>query len=137
LNQSGSTHSKSRSSARFLRGVTLAIVGIIVVVVAVRKVASMWRDFKQAGVPTPLTMTAQLRAAAIQLRFEGFTGCPTVQQVLGSSLEPIKSELQQATNGIDPWGMPYQLECDKDQVRVFSMGPDKQAGTGDDISWMP
>jgi general secretion pathway protein G len=109
---------------------------IFVVVVAVRKVASMWSDFKRAGEPTPLTITAQLRAAALQLRFEGFTGCPTVQQVLESSLA-IRHDIQQATNGIDPWGMPYQLECAKDQVRVFSMGPDKRAGTGDDISWTP
>lgn len=43
----------------------------------------------------------------------------------------------------DPWGTPYQLRCGKDRppgvrdsVGVVSFGPDRQAGTGDDInSW--
>lgn len=136
MSQPAPADSKPRCSARFLLGIILAIAGIIVVVFAVGRVASMWSDFKRAGASTPLAITAELRAAAVQLRFQGFAGCPTVQQVLESSLA-IRHELQKETNGIDPWGTPYQLECDQDQVRVFSMGPDQRAGTGDDISWMP
>ena len=34
---------------------------------------------------------------------------------------------------LDPWGTPYQIRCDLDHVRVFSMGPDRKAGTEDDI----
>jgi hypothetical protein len=65
---------------------------------------------------------------------DGFTGCPTVQQVLELNKEPWKSELAQETNGMDSWGAPYQILCDQGQVLVFSLGPDKQAGTADDIT---
>lgn len=78
-----------------------------------------------------------LNAAVLQLRYEGFSRCPTVQQVLDLTREPGKSSLRAETAGIDPWGTPYQVECDHDQVRVFSMGPDQRVGTADDISWEP
>jgi len=34
----------------------------------------------------------------------------------------------------DPWGHPYELERDGDDVRVRSAGPDGRTHTGDDIS---
>lgn len=77
-----------------------------------------------------------LRAAALQLRHEGFDGCPTVQQIMElTTPESARTDLLMDTTGIDPWGTPYQVECDHDKVHVFSMGPDKQAGTADDIRW--
>jgi hypothetical protein len=65
---------------------------------------------------------------------DGFTGCPTVHQVLELTTEPAKSELQREITGSDPWGTPFQIRCQRERVRVFSMGPDKLAGTADDIS---
>ena len=56
-----------------------------------------------------------------------------LQQVLELSPEPMKNELRQETTGKDPWGTPYQLQCDQRRVHVFSLGPDKVAGTADDI----
>lgn len=35
---------------------------------------------------------------------------------------------------LDPWGNPYQYESTGDQYRIWSMGPDRQSDTGDDIS---
>jgi hypothetical protein len=74
-----------------------------------------------------------LRAAVLQLWADGFAGCPTVRQVLELNLELLESELRKETTGIDPWGTPYQIQCDRDHVLVFSLGPDKRAGTADDI----
>lgn len=36
-------------------------------------------------------------------------------------------------NGIDPWGMPYQLEQIGDTLYVVSPGPDTTLNTADDI----
>jgi hypothetical protein len=33
----------------------------------------------------------------------------------------------------DPWGEEYVLEYDDDGPIIFSMGPDREAGTADDI----
>jgi hypothetical protein len=38
--------------------------------------------------------------------------------------------------GLDPWGVAFQIQCERERVRVFSMGPDKLPGTTDDISSM-
>lgn len=76
LNKPAPADAKPRSSARILRGVTMTLVGTIVVIIAVRKIAAMWSDFRTAGSPTPLTITADLRAAAMQLQFQGFHRLP-------------------------------------------------------------
>ncbi len=34
---------------------------------------------------------------------------------------------------LDPWGSPYQYESNGDGFRVWSLGPDKNPGTGDDV----
>jgi hypothetical protein len=33
----------------------------------------------------------------------------------------------------DPWGSEYAIECEEDDVTVKSRGPDRAAGTPDDI----
>jgi hypothetical protein len=77
-----------------------------------------------------------LESSADNLRYFGFSGCPTVQQIMElTTPESARADLLMDTNGIDPWGTPYQVECDPDKVHVFSMGPDKRAGTADDIRW--
>jgi hypothetical protein len=35
----------------------------------------------------------------------------------------------------DPWGNPYVLEADGKDVRVRSLGEDRQDGTDDDLAW--
>ena len=34
---------------------------------------------------------------------------------------------------LDPWGSPYQYESNFDSFRVWSLGPDKNPGTEDDV----
>jgi hypothetical protein len=125
--------SKGRNAARSGLRVALAVVGIVLL--AGVAVVSRWDDFKRAGGPSPLSNIAMLETNALNLRASGFAGCPTVQQVIELTPEPARTDLRADTNGIDRWGTPYQIECDHDQLHVFSMGPDKRAGTADDISW--
>jgi general secretion pathway protein G len=124
---------KSSRIARWALRVILFVVGSVVVTL-VAALAYYWEDLQQAGASSPKSNVLILKAATRQLLADGFTGCPTVQQVLELNKEPWKSELAQETNGMDPWGAPYQILCDQGQILVFSTGPDKQAGTADDIT---
>ena len=127
------TRSKSNRIARVAFRVILGVVATMVVTL-LAALAYYWNDLKQAGASSPKSNVLILRAATRQLLADGFTGCPTVQQVLELNKEPWKSELAQETNGMDPWGAPYQILCDQGEIVVFSVGPDKQAGTADDIT---
>jgi general secretion pathway protein G len=127
------TRSKSNRVARWaLRAILVVVATVVVALLAA--LTYYWEDLKQAGASSPKSNVLILRAATLQLLADGFTGCPTVQQVLELNKEPWKSELAQETNGMDPWGAPYQVLCDQGQILVFSLGPDKQAGTADDIT---
>jgi general secretion pathway protein G len=132
---SGPARTRSTSSriARWALRVILFIVATVVVAL-LAALAYYWEDLEHAGASSPKSNVLILRAATLQLLADGFTGCPTVQQVLELNKEPWKSELAQETNGMDPWGAPYQIRCDQGQILVFSLGPDKQAGTADDIT---
>ena len=52
--------------------------------------------------------------------------CPTVKTLAAAGqLAADRTE--------DPWGSPFRIECADEQVHVYSNGPDKRPGTGDDI----
>jgi hypothetical protein len=133
LSESSLTRAKSGNIARSTLRVALAVAGIVVVAV-IGALAYGWDKFQRAGASSPRTHVILLRQATMQLQADGFDGCPTVQQVLELSEEPSKSELQKEMTGLDPWGTPFQIQCDRERVRVFSMGPDKLPGTTDDIA---
>ena len=119
----------SKRSAR-----RLAVIGVVVLL-AVATVASIVDRLERAGGPSPQSNIAMLESNAENLRIFGGVQCPTVQQVMDLTREPARTDLKKDTNGVDPWGTPYQVECDPYGVHVFSLGPDKQAGTADDIRW--
>jgi len=134
LNEPVGASSKGRAKRT---GARAAVIGVgVLVLLAVVKVAFVVLErFKQAGGSSPRSNISVLESNAANLRYLGFDGCPTVQQVLELTPEPARTDMLMDTNGIDPWGTPYQIECDHDKVHVWSMGPDKQAGTPDDIRW--
>ncbi|HMJ11428.1 MAG TPA: type II secretion system protein GspG, partial [Polyangiaceae bacterium] len=53
--------------------------------------------------------------------------CPTISQLIQ------EKQLDPGQNNNDPWGQPYVLQCTEEEVIVISAGPDKKAGTKDDI----
>ena len=113
MSEPPSTRSKLGRVVRSVLRVALLVVATVTVMV-VGVLALKWKEIKQAGAPTPKSNVLMLQAAVLQLWADGFTGCPDVQQVLELNQEPLKS--------------------DQDPVLVFSLGPDKQAGTADDIT---
>lgn len=34
---------------------------------------------------------------------------------------------------LDPWGTPFQYECDGETIKLFTAGPDREPGTNDDL----
>lgn len=135
MNEPLRASSTGRSAKRTgVRGAVI-VVGVMVLLAVVRVAFVVSERFKQAGGPSPRSNISVLESNAANLRYLGFAGCPTVQQVLELTPEPARTDMLMDTNGIDPWGTPYQIECDRDKVHVFSLGPDKQAGTADDIRW--
>jgi general secretion pathway protein G len=47
--------------------------------------------------------------------------------------EQLKSEkeIDSTTNIKDPWGSPYRIKCDGEEITVCSIGPDKKEGNDD------
>jgi hypothetical protein len=127
-----SNPSKLRGLGRSALRIALAVVGIVALALVVL-LGLNWSKYRHANGPNPKVDATIVGSAAEHLVLRGFAGCPTVQQVLDLSEEPERRELRRITNGIDPWGMPFQIRCDLDRVHAFSMGPDRQPGTQDDI----
>lgn len=52
--------------------------------------------------------------------------CPSVSEL-------IASHHLVTSYGSDPWGTPYIVQCNNDEVRVVSAGGDRVQGTEDDL----
>jgi len=70
---------------------------------------------------------AESFAYAAELALETKGTCP-------SNVEQLKADrmLPSTASTVDPWGSPYTIRCAPEPVAT-SLGPDKQAGTADDI----
>jgi hypothetical protein len=55
--------------------------------------------------------------------------CPTVNQLVQEKY--LGSDKRKAI--LDPWNQEFTITCAADELIVTSSGPDKQAGTWDDI----
>jgi hypothetical protein len=82
-------------------------------------------------VPEPLSgarsEVSALRAATLLYVNTHPGGCPSVGTLLHEGF------LDRTFPGQDPWGSPWELHCDGDEVHVTSLGPDRWVGTSDDI----
>ena len=130
--RSASEGTKLIGGARSVSRVVLAVVAAVTIAVIV-VVAYRWPQLRRANTPNVRTNLVMLGSAAQNLLLDGFAGCPTVQQVIALTREPARSELLLDTNGLDPWGSAYRIECDEDKLRVFTIGAYTKAGTADDI----
>ncbi len=104
--------------------IVLAIVGLIaggVAFVALPK-------FIQAQKDTAKTNALEIRRIAASYHAEHMDQeCPTAE------LLRDKKQIDAASKIVDPWEMPYKVECSDDDITVSSSGPDKKFGTADDI----
>jgi general secretion pathway protein G len=122
----------SLRSRRALRGLTLvelivviALIGLLAAAIAV----GVMKTFNDTRIKTATIACNTLRTAA-QAHFVNSpedSECPTPAKMQQAR------ELDAAMSLRDPWGTPYSLACQSDEVVAISAGPDRAFGTEDDI----
>jgi general secretion pathway protein G len=126
-----------RSSTRLLtrlqqRGLTLVELIVVITLIGLLSAAiavGVMKSFNEGRVKTATIACNQLRTAAQTLfvNHPEESDCPTPARMLEAR------ELDAAMSLRDPWGTPYALECQSDEVIAISAGPDRSFGTEDDI----
>jgi general secretion pathway protein G len=113
------------------RGVTLVEVLIVVAIMAL--VAGgvgfyVIPKYREAQLKEAKTRALTIRQVATQwIVLKGADECPTVQSLI------LDKQLDASGGSTDPWGQPYAIACQGDEVIVSSTGPDKKPQTEDDI----
>lgn len=51
--------------------------------------------------------------------------------------EPYENRSRFMRVGDDPWGNPFRMEWDSQELRICSNGPDREESTDDDICYEP
>jgi general secretion pathway protein G len=113
------------------RGVTLVEVLIVVAIMALIAGGVSFMilpKYKDAQIKTAKTSARNIRQVATQyVALNNDVDCPSVQTLIA------EKELDGSANTEDPWGQPYEIICEGDDITVISSGPDKQEGSEDDI----
>lgn len=113
-----------RVTLRILRVVWIAAVALLAGRVVVDAAAAA-RDLWYA------------REAAGDARVLGYLGVANWRMDHGKRCPPDAAAIARhmgVGRTVDPWGTPYQVRCVGDALpRVFSAGPDRVAGTRDDV----
>ena len=117
------------------RGLTLVELIIVITIIGVLTAAisiGVVQAGKKASINTAQTACSTVRQATIMWKAgHPSEDCPTVDQ--------LKTEkyLDTGFNLKDPWGSPFKLSCDSDEITCTSVGPDRKEGTDDDIHFPP
>lgn len=113
------------------RGVTLVEVLIVVAIMAViagGATLMVFPQFKKARIQAAKTGADAVRQAAeYYLNTESEGGkCPTLKDLTDAKkIDAKKTD--------DPWGSPYRITCEGDEIRVYSNGQDGKEGSPDDV----
>ena len=109
----------------------LVVVAIMSLIAAGVGIAA-YNHWSAARIRTAMTDARTLRGAVKSWWvLSGNDGCPTVAQLVrGGGLDADSART-------DPWGSPWRIECNEGEVSVISSGPDRKAGTEDDIRAPP
>jgi general secretion pathway protein G len=115
------------------RGVTLVEVLIVVAIMAV--IAGMatiaaFPELKKARIRTAAMGAGAVQEAAkiyrdVDMVWDG-TACPTVTAL-------VDAKKLDAKRVNDPWGTPYGVTCDEEDIHGVSAGNDRRPGTPDDV----
>lgn len=112
------------------RGMTLLeVLAVVTIIAFVMGGAAFFimPMFTKAGVKTA-TSSAQTIRKAVQVwqMTNGSTACPELETLISEKILDTGSDL-------DPWQEKFVLVCRDGEIIVMSSGPDKKAGTEDDI----
>ena len=66
-------------------------------------------------------------AAELYLAQDPGAPCPWMEDLVRERI------LSSSTRTEDPWGMPFRITCDGDEITVVSSGPDRRLDTEDDV----
>jgi len=114
------------------RGVTLVEVLIVLAIMAIiagGATALVFPRLKESRVKQAVLSAGVIKTAAQayqQLDNAGSDSCPTIKELVDSKqLDAKKTD--------DPWGQPFKIHCEGDEISVVSAGADKKEGSPDDI----
>src|SRR6185312_12271879 len=119
-----------RHASRASRGLTLVELVIVITIIGVMTAAisiGVLQAQKRANLGAAKTACNTIRSATMQWKaVNPGADCPTVEQL------KTERDLDTGFNLKDPWGNPYKVACDTDEITCTSAGPDKKEGTDDD-----
>jgi general secretion pathway protein G len=105
--------------------VVVTLIGLLTAAIAV----GVMNTYNDGRIKTAKIACNQLRTA-VQTHFVNHpeeSDCPTP-----AGMQEAR-ELDAAMSIRDPWGTPYAVDCQVDEVVVISAGPDRKFGTEDDL----
>jgi general secretion pathway protein G len=113
------------------RGVTLVEVLIVVAIMALLGGSVGFyalQQYKKAEKATAEEDARNLRKAIELWQVQNSEStCPTIGQLVADK------QLNSDSRPTDPWGQEWVFSCADDEIYVQSNGPDRKAGTADDI----
>jgi general secretion pathway protein G len=120
---------RTRRSQRGLTLVELIVVITLIGLLTTAIAVGVMKTFNDARIETATIACNRLRTA-VQAHFINHpeeSDCPTPAKMQEAH------ELDAAMSLRDPWGTPYALECQSDELVAISAGPDRAFGTEDDV----
>jgi general secretion pathway protein G len=112
------------------RGVTLVEVLIVVAIMAMLAggvAFALLPKFGDTQNKVASQGATEIRRMVQTFQIDKGGECPTLSQLRKEGL------MDKAGTSADPWGSPYQIRCEDNEIWVLSLGKDKKKGTPDDI----
>lgn len=112
------------------RGVTLVEVLIVLAIMAIiagGATALVFPRLKESRVKGAVLSAGVIKTAAQSyMHLDSAGGCPSIKDLVDAKqLDGSKTD--------DPWGTPFKIACDGDEITVTSSGADRKDGTPDDV----
>lgn len=102
----------------------LGVVGVLASAAGVSMVRAMGDGAMEEA---RAEVDALTTAANAYIRAHGDRRCPTVSHLRDARL------VAEDTSHLDPWNVPFAIDCEGGEARALSAGPDQRYDTTDDI----